>query len=330
MNLEKFEEILKDEPKYRFKQGREAVFEGLINDWSEATFFSLELREKLNKKCSLFINAEALVSETKDNIKIKILLKDGAKIESVLMRHNDGRNTVCVSSQVGCPLACEFCATGKMGFKRNLKVMEIVEQVIFFNRLLKKEKEKVANIVFMGMGEPFLNYDNVMEAIRILNDKNGLNIGARHISISTVGIIEGIEKFSKENLQVNLAISLHAPNDNLRSKIIPTNKKYPIKDILKAVDNYIKKTNRQVMFEYLLIKDINDSNKDALELAKLIKKPLYFLNLILYNPTGEFKPPSFKRVADFKSVLEKEGVKFSQRYRFGQDIKAACGQFITK
>ncbi len=330
MNLEKLDEILKDEPKYRFKQAKEAIFKSLINDWSKATFFSLELREELNKECPLDINAETLVSKTKDNIKIKITFDDGAQVESVLMRHNDGRNTVCVSSQVGCPLACEFCATGKMGFKRNLKSMEIVEQVIFFNRLLKKEKERVANIVFMGMGEPFLNYDNVLEAIKILNDKSGLNIGARHISISTVGIVEGIEKLSKENLQVNLAISLHASNDNLRSKIIPSNKKYPIKDILKAVDGYIKKTNRQVMFEYLLIKDVNDSDIEALELAKLIKKPLYFLNLILYNPTGNFRPPSFKRVADFKSILKKEGVKFSQRYRFGQDIKAACGQFITK
>ena len=330
MNLVNLKEILKGEPKYRLKQGEEAVFKNLINDWSEATFFSLELRQKLNQLCPLAINAEVLVSKTKDNIKAKILLEDGTQIESALIRHNDGRNTVCVSSQVGCPLACEFCATGKMGFKRNLIAMEIVEQVIFFSRLLKKEKERVTNVVFMGMGEPFLNYENVMEAIKILNNKNSLNIGARHISVSTVGIIEGIRKFSKEKLQVNLAISLHASNNKLRSKIIPVNNKYPIESILEAVNEYIKKTKRQVMFEYLLIENVNDSDDHAFELAKLIKKPLYFLNIILYNSTGVFKSPSTKRVMAFKDILTKKKVKFSQRYRFGQDIKSACGQFITK
>lgn len=330
MNLINFKEILKGEPKYRLKQGEEAVFKNLISDWSEATFFSLELRQKLNQFCPLAIDAEILTSKTKDNIKAKILLDDGAQIESALIRHNDGRNTVCVSSQVGCPLACEFCATGKMGFKRNLIAMEIVKQVIFFSRFLKKEKERVTNVVFMGMGEPFLNYKNVIDAIKILNNNNGLNIGARHISISTVGIIEGIKKLSKEKLQVNLAISLHAPNNDLRSKIIPVNNKYPIELILKAVDEYIRKTKRQVMFEYLLMENINDSDDHALELVKLIKKPLYFLNLILYNSTGVFKPSSTKRVIAFKNILEKKKVKFSQRYRFGQDIRSACGQFTTK
>lgn len=324
-SLENLKEILKDEPKYRLKQAEEAVFKNLISDWKEATFFSLGLRQKLNKFCSLFINAEILVSKTGDNIRARITLEDGMKIESVLMRHNDGRNTVCVSSQAGCPLACEFCATGKMGFKRNLKSSEIVEQIIFFARLLKKEEQRVSNIVFMGMGEPFLNYENVIEAIKILNNKNGFNIGARHISISTVGIAEGIEKLSKEKLQVNLAISLHAPNDGLRNKIIPSNT--GLKNIFKSADEYIKKTKRQVMFEYLLIENVNDSNECALELARIIKKPLYFLNLILYNPTGNYKPSSTGRVLDFKSILEKERVSFSQRYRFGQDIKAACGQF---
>ena len=329
MNLEKLEEILKDEPKYRLRQGEEAVFKNLISDWSEATFFPLELRQKLNKACPLSINAETFISEKKDNIKAKITLDDGVQIESALMRHNDGRNTVCVSSQAGCPLACEFCATGKMGFTRNLKAFEIVEQVIFFNRLLKKEDERVTNIVFMGMGEPFLNYDNVMEAIRILNDKDGLNIGARHISVSTVGLTDGIRKFSEEKLQVNLAVSLHAPNNKLRKEIIPAGNEYSLESIFRAVDSYIKETKRQVMFEYLLIEDFNDSDECALELAKLMRKPLYFLNLILYNPTGDFKPPSTKRVMAFKSILEKRRIKFSQRFRLGQDIKAACGQLAT-
>jgi len=344
MDLDNLEKVLKTEPAYKFKQVQSAVFGDLIENWTEASALSVELRKKLNDVCPLSIKAEILISKTKDSVKARIGLKDGLKIESVLMRHNDGRNTVCVSSQVGCPLACEFCATGKMGFKRNLEADEIVEQIIFFGRYLKKDlpdrqagppdrqagKKKVTNVVFMGMGEPFLNYENVIEAIRTINDKNGLNIGARNISVSTVGVTEGIEKLTGENLQINLAISLHAPDNKLRDKIIPLNKKYPIEKILKAVDEYIKKTNRQVMFEYLLIKGINDSDACADKLAKLIKKPLYFLNLILYNPTGLFRPSAGERVKKFKTILNKKGAKFSQRYRFGQDIKAACGQFAAE
>ena len=331
MDLINLEKVLEKEPRYRLKQAKEAVFKNLIDDWQEAVFLPLELRQKLNKECPLLIKSEILVSKTKDSIKARITLKDGLKIESVLMRHIDGRNTVCVSSQVGCPLGCLFCATGTMGFKRNLDYSEIIEQVIFFERYLKTEnnKERVTNVTFMGMGEPFLNYENVMKAVRIINDKDALNIGARSISISTVGIIEGIEKLSKEGIQINLAVSLHAPNNKLRSSIIPINKKYPIETILKEVDEYIKKTKRKVMFEYLLIKDVNDSDDLAKELALLMRKPLYFLNLILYNPTGTFKPSSSKRVEGFKRILKKMNVNFSQRYRFGDDIKAACGQFIT-
>ena len=343
MDLNNLEKVLKTEPKYRTNQAISAVFQKLIEDWAKAPGLPWELRKKLNEACPLSIKDETLISKTKDTIKTRITLKDGLKIESVLMSHNDGRNTVCVSSQVGCPLACEFCATGKMGFKRNLKPLEIVEQILFFARYLKKDlpdrqagppaqagKKRVTNIVFMGMGEPFLNYENVIEAIRIINDKNGLNIGARNISISTIGITEGIKKLAQEKLQINLAISLHAPNNKLRDKIMPINEKYPIETILKAVDDYIKKTNRQVMFEYLLIKEVNDTDSCAKELAKLIRKPLYFLNLILYNPTGLFRPSAGERVKKFKSILKKEGVKFSQRYRFGEDIKAACGQFAVK
>jgi len=329
MNLNNLEKVLEKEPKYRQKQASSAVFVNLIEDWQEATFFSLQLREELNKECPLSISAETLVSKTKDSIKTRISLKDDLQVESVLMLHQDGRNTVCVSCQVGCPLGCQFCATGKMGFKRNLDYFEIIEQVIFFSRYLKKENKRISNVVFMGMGEPFLNYENVLKAIRILNDKEGLNIGARNISISTAGITEGIEKLSEEGLQVNLAVSLHAPNNKLRTEIMPINKKYNIEEVLKAVDKYIKITKRKVMFEYLLIKDVNDSDQCAEELVKLMRKPLYFLNLILYNSTGLFKPSSAKRVEDFKKVLKKANINFSQRYRFGDDIKAACGQFAV-
>jgi len=332
MNLNNLEKILEKEPKYRQKQANSAIFVNLIDDWQSATFFDLQLRQELNKECPLSIEAETIVSKTEDSIKTRITLKDGLKIESVLMRHQDGRNTVCVSCQVGCALGCQFCATGQMGFKRNLDYFEIIEQVLFFARYLKKQTDnnRISNVVFMGMGEPFLNYDNVLKAIRILNDKEGFNIGARNISISTAGITEGIEKLSREGLQANLAVSLHAPNDKLRTQIMPINKKYNIEQILKAVDEYIKITKRKVMFEYLLIKDVNDSDQCAEELIKLMQKPLYFLNLILYNSTGDFKPSSTKRVEEFKNLLKNAGVNFSQRYRFGDDINAACGQFIVK
>ena len=329
MDLSNLEKVLENEPKYRIKQAREAVFKNFISDWSEATFFSKDLRDRLNKEVPLEIKAEALVSKKEDSVKARITLKDGFMIESVLMRHEDGRNTVCVSSQVGCPLGCLFCATGKMGLKRSLTSGEIVEQVLFFDRYLKPENRTVTNVTFMGMGEPFLNYDNVLEAVRIFNDSNYFNIGVRSISISTSGIIEGIKRLSEDPLHVNLAISLHAPNNKLRAELMPIDKKYPLDKVLKAVDEYIEKTKRKVMFEYVLIKDINDSNECAEELAKIMDKKLYFVNLILYNETGVFKPSDTKRVKEFRDVLERLKVRYTQRYRFGDDIKAACGQFAT-
>ncbi len=333
MNLNCLNKILEKEPKYRLKQIKEAVFENLIKDWSDAGGLPLQLKEKLEKECSLEIKGEIVQSESnKDVLKAVIALDDGLKIESVLMCHQNRRNTVCVSSQVGCSLGCGFCATGTMGFKRNLNEWEIVEQVLFFSRLLKKENERVSNVVFMGMGEPFLNYDNVLSGIRILNDKDGLNIGARKISISTSGVIEGIEKLAKEDMQINLAISLHATDDELRSRLMPVNKKYPLVKILSAVDSYIKKTSRQVMFEYLLLKGINDSKEQAEKLAKLMAKPLYFVNLIIYNPSGKngMEPSLSGDVKKFKEVLEKARVPVSRRYRFGRDIKAGCGQLAAK
>lgn len=341
MEFPQLEEVLKKEPNYRLKQVIEALFKDLIDDWSKTTTLPLVLREKLNREFPLRLESKIFLSRGKKSIKALITLKDGLKIESVLMRHRD-RNTVCVSSQVGCPLGCTFCATGKMGFKRNLEVFEIIEQVLFFARYLKESGGKITNLVFMGMGEPFLNYENVLGAIRILNDKEGLNLGARKISISTVGIIEGIEKLSNEKLQVNLAISLHAPTDKLRSKIMPINKKYNLRKVFSAVDNYIEKTNRKVMFEYLMIKDLNDSSECAKELARLMKKPLYFVNLISYNPvggisteghynpTGAFQSSSKETIKKFKNILEKEGVFVTERYRFGRDIKAACGQLTGR
>jgi len=328
-NFEIVEKAFLAEPRFRIRQIKSLIFKDLIDNWNAATVLPAAMREKLKEIFPLKINSQLFVSPKKDTVRSLITLDDGLKIETVLMRHK-ARNTVCVSSQVGCPLGCLFCATGQMGFKRDLDKWEIVEQVLFFARLLKKENQKVTNVVFMGMGEPFLNYENVLGAIKILNDKEGFNLGARHFSISTVGITGGIQKLAEEKLEINLAVSLHAPNDELRSKIMPCNKKYPIGEIFKAVDNYIKKTHRRVMVEYIMIKDLNDSDDSARELAKLIKKPLCFVNLISYNPTGEYIASPSARIKKFKEILEKNGVAVTERFRFGKDIKGACGQLAAR
>ncbi len=332
IKLDKLEEVLKSEPKYRLKQAKEAVFKDLIEDWSFATYLPPKLRDRLNKECPLGVKGE-VVESAEGVLKALITLTDGLNIESVLMHHIGGRSTVCVSSQVGCPMKCVFCATGDMGLTRDLTKDEIVGQVLFFARYLKAQgKDKITNIVFMGMGEPFLNYDNVLSAVRTLNNKEGFNIGARKISISTSGVIEGIKRLTKENLQVNLAISLHAAFDDLRSKLMPVNIKYPLKEVLEAVDEYIQETSRQVMFEYVMLEGINDSKEDAEELVKLMNKPLHFVNLIEYNPTGQgdMNPSSHNSMRRFKEVLGKAGVPTSQRYHFGGEIKAACGQLATE
>lgn len=330
MNLEKLKLVLEGQPKFRYKQVYQAIYTDLIGDWMENSTLPLSLREELNQECPLDIEAELFGSTKSETQKALLTLSDGAQVETVLMRHEDERCTVCVSSQVGCPLGCAFCATGKLGFKRNLTVDEIISQVLFFARLLKKEKDRVSNVVFMGMGEPFLNYDNVMKAIKILNDKDTFNIGARHISISTSGVIDGINKFMKEDMQINLAISLHAPNDELRSELMPINRKYSLPKLMEAVSKYVALRSRQVMFEYLLIDGVNDKDEHAQELAALMKNPLFMVNLIRYNPTGTFEPSSPATIKRFKNLLLREGIKVTQRYSFGQDIEAACGQLAAK
>lgn len=329
MNLEKLSDILQAEPKYRFSQVNKAVWQDFISSWREVSNLPKALREKLEEECPLEIRAELEANKSKNkSLKALIILNDGEAIETVLIRQKDKRNTVCVSSQVGCALGCEFCATGKFGFRRNLTFAEIVEQVIFWARYLKAENngEKVDNIVFMGMGEPFLNYPEFIKAVKFLNNPETLNIGSRRMSVSTAGITEGIKKLAGEKLQINLAISLHAANENLRKDLMPIAKKYNLHEILKTVDNYITKTGRRVMFEYLMIKEVNDSEKDAIELAKIMVHPLYMVNLIPYNETGRFKPSSRERIEKFKKILEDAGVAVTVRLSFGADITAACGQ----
>lgn len=333
MNIDKLKNILKQEPKFRTKQAWRAVFVDMINDWNENTTLPLVLREKLNEECPLTIEAELASSKFTESQKALLTFSDGLKIETVLLLHKDGRKTVCVSSQVGCALGCAFCATGKMGIKRNLTAGEIVSQVLFFSRHLKNSNDKhkrVTNVVFMGMGEPFLNYNNVMEAIKILNNKEGLNIGARHISVSTSGIIDRIKKFAKEPLQLNLAISLHAPNDILRSELMPINRKHSLAELLSVVRNYVEKKSRQVMFEYLMIQGVNDTEAHAKELAGIMDNHLYVVNLIRYNPTGNFQPSTPDAIRKFKNILLREGINVTQRQTFGKDIDAACGQLEAK
>jgi len=247
------------------------------------------------------------------------------------MSHKD-RNTICVSTQVGCPLNCSFCATGKMGFKRNLEMTEIIDQILFFGRYLKPFDKKITNVVFMGMGEPFLNYDNVINAIKYLNEKDTLNLGMRHFAISTSGIPDKIKKFADEDIEVNLALSLHAADENIRTKLMPVNKSYSLEKVLDALTYYQKKTRRKIMFEYIMIKGVNDTIDDARKLIELAQKYICVVNLIPYNssPNSKYQPSPADSIGKFKSILETGKLNVVQRFSYGRDIAAACGQLANR
>lgn len=331
MNLEKLKIWLKENnaPEFRFKQIYQAKFFNLATNFEEITSLSKFLREKLNEKFSFSSLKINTLKEANNRKVYKALfnLVDNEQIESVLMLE-DERRTVCISSQVGCPMGCLFCATGDLGFKRNLEIEEIFDQVLFWARYLKdKNLGKLTNLVVMGMGEPFLNYDNVIFALKILNDEKGFNFGQRRMSISTCGIVPGIEKFTAENCQVNLAISLHAPNDFLRSKIMPVNKKYSLQVLMPACFDYVNKTNRKLMFEYVMLKGFNDSQALAKELADLLVHPLFHANLIKYNYTNsKFQPSDDRAIFFFQQELNKNGVSCTVRKSMGEEIWAGCGQ----
>ena len=242
------------------------------------------------------------------------------------MPHDYGYS-LCVSSQVGCPMACSFCASGAYGFKRNLETYEMVLQVLDVERYSKK---KISSVVIMGIGEPFLNYDKVIKFVRIVNNDNGIAIGARHITISTSGIIPKFKDFENENFQVNLAISLHASNNELRDKLMPVNKKYNIEELISAVKTYIEHTNRRVTIEYLLIDGVNDLDINAKELGKLLKGLNVYVNLIPYNETSNNDYKRSKRTNIFFDLLKKEGLNVTVRKEHGHDIDAACGQLRGK
>ena len=338
MNIKLLENIIDKNgySAFRARQAKKSVFARLIADWNEASDLPADLRDLLKDKIAISEIAPITREESAKGDAIKILFQasDGFFIEAVLMKHDRNRRTVCVSSQVGCAMNCSFCATGKLGFQRNLTAGEIVDQVLYFARILKDKKEMVTNVVYMGMGEPFNNYDNVMESVRILNDKDGFNLGARHISISTCGVAAGIKKFADEKSQVNLAISLHAPTDEIRSKIMPVNLAYPLKKLMPVIAGYVEKTRRKVMFEYILLGGVNDSDKCARELAGLMKRnKLYHVNLIKYHQTfrkGEstptFRVSSQEQMRRFFDILKKAGVSCTFRVSFGEDIAGACGQ----
>ncbi len=330
MNLINIEKTFLNQPKFRSKQAQKLIFNDFISDWQEASVFPLALRNELNTIFSLSINHELFISKDKKSGKAVIILDDGSKIETALMVHRDGRNTACLSSQVGCPLACKFCISGK-SFRRNLTTNEILLQALLWSRYLKSAKlGRLSNIVFMGSGEAFLNYENVFSAINYLNNPEYFDISARRISVSTIGITPGIRKMANEDKQINLAVSLHFTDDKIRSNMMPGTKKYSLAKLFESIDYYIDKTNRKVMFEYMMIKGVNDSKKDAERLALLMKKPLYTVNLIKYNKTGVFDASDTKTMLDFKKILRKQGIEVVERYRFNQDVFGACGQLASK
>jgi 23S rRNA (adenine2503-C2)-methyltransferase len=266
--------------------------------------------------------------------KAAIRLADGEVTEAVLIKNADGRHTVCISSQIGCALGCVFCATGKMGFKRNLTALEMIEQVLVFSRRLKTAGDRVDNVVFMGMGEPFLNWLEVKKAIEILNDEESLNIAARSISISTCGLPEGIKELAKFPLQVNLAVSLHAPNDELRRELMPIANSFGFKELFAVLNSYLTAKGRKVMFEYVMIDGVNDDPVYAEELAKRLNeelpKKLSMVNLIPYNPTGNFRPSSPMVIKKFRDTLMRRGVETTVRESFGGKIGGACGQLAGR
>jgi 23S rRNA (adenine2503-C2)-methyltransferase len=316
---------------YRLQQLYRAAAKEFAGSVADVTVLPKELRATLAAENFAFDAVEPVVvqhSNDKQTIKGLFRLHDGNEVEAVLMQHHNERNTICISSQSGCAYACAFCSTGQAGFTRHLTPTEIFDQARYFARYLAQQGRKVSNIVFMGMGEPFHNYDAVMDAVRLLNDPHGFGLGHRHITISTVGVVPQIDQFAAEDVQVNLAISLHAPTDEVRSSIMPVNRKWPVAELMSAVGRYIAKSNRKVFFEYVMLEGVNDRPEDAEALARLMRGPLYHVNIIPYNTTPDAKlgATGDQRIRAFSAILEAKGVACTVRVPMGRDIAAACGQ----
>jgi 23S rRNA (adenine2503-C2)-methyltransferase len=321
------------EPAYREDQLRHAVTRYLIADWDEATTLPKALRARLAAEepfAQLVLEREERAAD--GTIKAVFRTRDGFPLETVLMVHG-ARRAVCLSSQSGCALACTFCATGTMGLGRNLDRGEILEQLLWAARIARTGEGRIGNVVMMGMGEPFMNYDEVLAFCRLANDPRGFGLGARSIAISTAGWIPGIDRLAAEPLQIKLALSLHAANDELRTRLMPVTKRYPLDELMAACLRYREATRRRIFIEYLLLDHVNDGPADARELARLLARGdrgAFHVNLIVYNPTSAaYRAADGQRVRAFQGTLEQAGVAASLRRSHGQDIDAACGQLAV-
>ena len=334
MDFEKIRTILaaRGEPPYRFRQVYEGATRGLAEGYGELTALPAGLRETLSAEAPLHELEVTEAQTARDGtIKLGLATADGFPLEAVVMRHHN-RRTACLSSQSGCPLACTFCATGTMGLGRNLTAGEIVEQLLLLARMVRDAGGgRIGNVVMMGMGEPFLNYDEVLSACRTITDPGGYGLGARHVAISTAGWVPGIERLADEPLQLRLALSLHAPNDELRTTLMPVTKRFPLARLMRACRDYRALTGRRIFVEYLLLDGVNDSPAEAAQLARLLGAGEGFhVNLIAYNPTAagyRGSPPD--RVESFAAELRRRRVASSYRRSHGGDIDAACGQLAV-
>ena len=335
LNLQKLQSLFTDTglKKFNANQVYDWLHNKLVFDFDKFTNISKHDREILKEKFILpkLIHRSRQISEEGDTEKFLFELKDRRLIESVLISHKN-RHTLCVSSQIGCLIGCDFCATATMKYERNLDASEILMQFYHIQNYLKERNEKLGNVVFMGMGEPFLNYDNVIESINILNSEKGQNFSKRNFTISTSGIVPVINKFTEDENQINLAISLHSVKDDIRSELMPINKTYKVKELKEALINYQKKTKNRITFEYILIDDLNCETKDALELTNFLHSFSCLVNLIPYNPVmgKPYSTPSKKKQREFYTLLKDKNVNVTLRETKGQDIAAACGQLKAK
>jgi len=324
-------------PKYRAGQILKALYQETPASLAGMKQLPAGLRDRLAAKFGAPLLPEVVArtaSDAGDTVKLLLKFADGTLIETVLMQYPEPgkhpRSTVCISTQAGCAMACRFCATGQMGFERNLSAAEVVVQVVMMQRELAARGQHVTNVVFMGMGEPLANYEATSRAIRILTDPRALGLSRRNITVSTVGVVSGIDKLAQEDLGVTLAISLHAPNDRLRRQLVPTARPNSVQELMDAARRYFRTTGRRVSIEYALIRDTNDSIETAVELAKLLGRTGMHINLIPVNPTaGGFQRPSRSRVLSFQRVLTDAGLNCTVRAERGVEIAAACGQLRT-
>jgi 23S rRNA (adenine2503-C2)-methyltransferase len=324
MDSNRLQEVLAatGEPKYRAAQVWEWVARG-VSGYEQMTNLPAGLRGRLEADLplsTLSVRAEARSDD--GTVKTLFDTADGRPLEAVLMRYRDGRRSVCVSSQSGCPLTCTFCATGRMKFGRNLTADEILDQALHFRRV-----EAIDHVVFMGMGEPTMNIDNVLAACERLPD---IGVTNRRTSISTVGWVPGIDRLAECEMPIGLALSLHAPNDGLRSQLMPVNDRYPLREVLAACDRYRAKRRRKVFVEYVMLDGVNDHPEHARELAALLDPRIYKINLIPYNPTGAYDGSSPERIETFRAILAEHRVPATVRLTRGRDIDAACGQLAAK